>query len=151
MYKFKITQTSILVMVSVKGNSRLYALGRKKQSHNIFLYILQFGMEIVQQATTCWGKRLKGYAKTLELKVDSQTIATTSWTGGLQKGIPDKFVMERTEPRDVRSLQKYQRPDTSSKIEISKKFDCCEAVSLPESVTSEKVSIKREVEQTRKK
>ena len=30
MYKFKITQTIILVMVSVKGNSRLYALGRKK-------------------------------------------------------------------------------------------------------------------------
>ena len=54
--------------------------------------------------------------------------------------------MESTEPRDDRSLQKYQRPDTSSKIEISKKFDCCEAVSLPESVTSEKVSIKREVE-----
>ena len=54
--------------------------------------------------------------------------------------------MESTEPRDVRSSQKYQRPDTSSKIEISKKFDCCEAVSLPESVTSEKVSIKREVE-----
>ena len=36
--------------------------------------------------------------------------------------------------------------DTSSKIEISKKFDCCEAVSLPESVTSEKVTIKREVD-----
>ena len=50
--------------------------------------------------------------------------------------------MERTEPRDVRALQNYQRPDTSSKIEISKKFDCCEAVSLPESVTSEKMSIK---------
>ena len=54
--------------------------------------------------------------------------------------------MESTEPRDDRSLQKYQRPDSSSKIEISKKFDCCEAVSLPESVTSEKVSIKREIE-----
>ena len=48
MYKFKITQTSILMMVSFKGNSRLYALGRKKWSHNIFLYISQFGMEIVQ-------------------------------------------------------------------------------------------------------
>ena len=80
------------------------------------------------------------------MKVHSQTIATTSWTGGLQKGIPDKFVMERTEPRDVRSFQKYQRPDTSSKIEISRKFDCCEAVLVPESVTFEKVSIKLEVE-----
>ena len=29
MYKFKITQTSILMMVSFKGNSRLYSLGRK--------------------------------------------------------------------------------------------------------------------------
>ena len=80
------------------------------------------------------------------MKVHSQTIATTAWTGGLQKGIPDKFVMERPEPKDVRSLQKYQRPDTSSKIEISKKFDYFEAVSLPESVTSEKVSIKHEVD-----
>ena len=54
--------------------------------------------------------------------------------------------MERTKHRDVRSLQNYQRPDTSSKFEILKKFDCCEAVSVPESVTSEKVSIKLEVE-----
>ncbi|CAH3172236.1 unnamed protein product, partial [Porites evermanni] len=72
--------------------------------------------------------------------------ATTACTGGPQKGISDKFVMERTKLRDFRSLQKYQRSDTSSKIEISKKFDCCEAMSLRESVTSEKVSIKREVE-----
>ena len=151
MYKFKITQTSILMIVSFKENSGLCALGRKKQSHNIFFihFVVWYGNCPV--TTTCWGKRLKGYAKTLELKVHLQTIATTSWTGGLQKGIPDKFVMERTEPKDVRSLQKYQRPDTSSKIEISKKFDCFEAVSLPESVTSEKVSIKRDVDQTRKK
>ena len=32
--------------------------------------------------------------------------------------------MERTEHRDVRSWQKYQPPDTSSKIETSKKFEC---------------------------
>ena len=148
MYKFKITQTSILMIVSFKGNSGLCALGRKKQSHNIFFihFVVWYGNCPV--TTTCLGKRLKGYAKTLELKVHLQTIATTSWTWGLQKGIPDKFVMERTEPRDVRSLQKYQRPDTSSTV---RKFDCCEAVSLPESVTSEKVSIKRDVEQTRKK
>ena len=30
----------------------------------------------------------------------------------LQKGIPDKFVMERIGHRHVRPLQKYQRPDT---------------------------------------
>ena len=29
MYKFKITQTSILMTVGFKGNSRLHALGRK--------------------------------------------------------------------------------------------------------------------------
>ena len=46
--------------------------------------------------------------------------------------------MERTKHRDVRSLQKFQRSDTSSKFEILNKFNCCEAVSLPESVTSEK-------------
>ena len=45
-------------------------------------------------------------------------------------------------------MQKYQRPDTSSeKLFSSKKFDCREAVSLSESVTSEKVSIKRAVEE----
>ena len=66
----------------------------------------------------------------------------------LQKGIPDKFVMQRTRHTDVRSLQKYQRPDTSSeKIFSSKKIDCREFVSVSESVTSEKVSIKRAVEE----
>ena len=82
----------------------------------------------------------------IEGQVTNHSLRTTTATGRLQKEIPDKFVMERTEPRDVRSLQKYQRPDTSSKIEISKKFDCSEAVSVPESVTFEKVSIKLEVE-----
>ena len=49
--------------------------------------------------------------------------ATTSQ--GLQRGIPDKFEMGRTYTghRDVRSWQKYQPPNTSSKIEISKKFE----------------------------
>ena len=37
MYKFKITQTSILMMVSFKGNSRLYSLGRKN-GLTIFFY-----------------------------------------------------------------------------------------------------------------
>jgi hypothetical protein len=34
--------------------------------------------------------------------------------------IPQKFVMERTGHRDIRSLQKYERPDIKTKIEISK-------------------------------
>ena len=41
-------------------------------------------------------------------------------TRGLAKGIPEKFVMERTGHRDVRSLQKYQRPEVLTKVEISK-------------------------------
>ena len=51
----------------------------------------------------------------IEGQFTNHSLRTTTATGGLQKEIPDKFVMERTEPRDVRSLQKYQRPDTSSK------------------------------------
>ena len=91
------------------------------------------------------GKRLCKDAG-IEGQFTNHSLRATTATWGLQKGIPDKFVMERTKHRDVRSLQNYQRPDTSSKFEILKKFDCCEAVSLPESVTSEKVSIKLEVE-----
>ena len=74
----------------------------------------------------------------IEGQFTKHSLRATTATGGLQKGIPHKFVMERTKHRDVRSLQKYQRSDTSSKFEILKKFDCCEAVSLLESVTSEK-------------
>jgi hypothetical protein len=33
--------------------------------------------------------------------------------------IPQRFVMERTGHRDIRSLQKYERPDIKTKIEIS--------------------------------
>ena len=32
-----------------------------------------FGMKIVQWVTVCWGKRLKGCAKELESRVNSQT------------------------------------------------------------------------------
>ena len=59
------------------------------------------------------GKRLCKDAG-IEGQFTNHSLRTTTATGGLQKEIPDKFVMERTEPRDVRSLQKYQRPDTSS-------------------------------------
>ena len=38
--------------------------------------------------------------------------------------IPQKFVMERTGHRDIRSLQKYERPDIKTKTEISKSLDC---------------------------
>ena len=44
--------------------------------------------------------------------------ATTS--RGLQKGILDKFEMGRTEHRDVGSWQKYQPPDTLSKMRFQR-------------------------------
>ena len=42
---------------------------------------------------------------------------------GTAEGNSRRFVMKRTGQRDI--IIKYQRPDTSSKIEILKKFDCC--------------------------
>lgn len=55
--------------------------------------------------------------------------------------------MERTGHRDIRSLQKYQRPDTSTRIEFSKAFDSGESLPLSESLGSVKSPLKREVEQ----
>lgn len=40
------------------------------------------------------------------------------------KEIPDKFVMERRGHKDVRSLQKYQRLEVSTKVQFPKVFDC---------------------------
>ena len=40
-----------------------------------------------------------------------------------EQRIPDNFVMHHTRHRDVRSLQKNQCPETSTKIEFSKAFD----------------------------
>ena len=48
-----------------------------------------------------------------------------------RKEVPYKFVMKRTGHTDVRSSQKYQPSDISTKIEISKKFEGREARSLP--------------------
>ena len=59
------------------------------------------------------GKTVKRLCKDTEIEgqfTDHSLRAKTA-TRGLQKGIPDKFLMERTAHRDVRPLQKYQRPD----------------------------------------
>ena len=117
MYKFKITQTSILMMVSFKGNSRLYALGRKKMVSQYFFihFTVWYGnCPVGHNMLGETGKRLCKDAG-IEGQFTNHSLRTTTATGRLQKEIPDKFVMERTEPRDVRSVQKYQRPDTSSK------------------------------------
>ena len=77
----------------------------------------------------------------------NHSLRATTATRALKKGIPDKFVMQRTGHRDVRSLQKYQRPETSTKIEFSKAFDTSnEAVSLSGSIGSQKAPLKGEVE-----
>ena len=127
-------------MLSFKENSRLYALACKN-SLTIFVYILQFSMEIMSSRSQHAGGKGKKVVQRrwnwLGQFTNNRLRATTA-TRGLQEGIPEKFVIERAGHRYVRSLQKYQRPDTSSQIEISKKFNCCEAVSLPEWVTSER-------------
>ena len=43
-------------------------------------------------------------------------------------------------------MQKYQRPETSTKIEFSKAFESSKAVSLSHSIRSERAPLKREVE-----
>ena len=46
--------------------------------------------------------------------------------GALQiTGVPEKFVMERTGHRDVRSLQGYERPDIKTKVAVSKSMSKC--------------------------
>lgn len=53
--------------------------------------------------------------------------------------------MERTGHRDIRSLQRYQRPDVSTKIEISKALNCRSEGSVGEREVES--SLKREVDQ----
>ena len=58
-------------------------------------------------------KTVKRLCKDTEIEgqfTDHSLRAKTA-TRGLQKGIPDKFLMDGTAHRDVRPLQKYQRPD----------------------------------------
>ena len=118
------------MMVRFKGNSRFLALGCKN-SLTIFCYTFctEFGMEIIQY--NILGETVKRLCKDhgIEGQFTNHSLRATTATRGLQKGFPDKLVMERTGHRDVRSLQKYQRPETSIKIAISKKFDSCESVS----------------------
>lgn len=53
----------------------------------------------------------------------NHSLRATTATRGLEKGIAEKFIMERTGHRDVRSLQRYQRPTVQKKVEISRAFD----------------------------
>ena len=113
-----------------------------------FFFIQHFGMEILQWGHDILGETVKRLCKVagIEGQFTNHSLRATTATRALKKGIPDKFVMQRTGQRDVRSLQKYQRPQTSTKIEFSKAFDSSEAVSLSVSSGSEKAPLKREVE-----
>ena len=77
----------------------------------------------------------------------NHSLRATTVTRGLEKGISDKLIMERTGHRDIRSLQRYQRPDMiSTKIEISKALNCRSAEGYVGERKAES-SLKREVEQ----
>lgn len=95
------------------------------------------------------GETVKRLCKNAEIEgqFTNHSLRATTATRALKKGIPDKFVMERTGHRDIRSLQKYQRPETSTRIEFSNAFDSGESLSLSESLGSVKSPLKREVEQ----
>ena len=60
-------------------------------------------------------------------------------------GLSDKLIMERTGHRDIRSLHRYQRPDVSTKMEISKALNCRSEGSVGEREAES--SLKREVDQ----
>ena len=53
----------------------------------------------------------------------NHSLRATTASRGIEKRIPDKFVLERTGHRDVRSSQKYQRLNISTKINISRAFE----------------------------
>ena len=82
----------------------------------MFLNSFCFGFSLVYWKPV--GKRTLGLTveklrKTagIEGHYTNHSLRATTATRGLAKGIPEKFVMERTGHRDVKSLQKYQRPE----------------------------------------
>ena len=82
----------------------------------------------------------------LQGQFSNRSLRATTATRGLEKGISDKLISERTAgQRDIRSLQRYQRPDVSTKIEISKALNCRSKGSVAK--TEAESSLKREVDQ----
>ena len=60
----------------------------------------------------------------LQGQFSNHSLRATTATRGLEKGISDKLIMERMGHRDIRFLQRYERPDVSTKIEIYKAQNC---------------------------
>ena len=73
----------------------------------------------------------------LQGQFSNHRLRATTATRGLEKGISDKLI--------IRSLQRYQRPDVSTKIEISKALNCRSEGSVGE--REAEFSLKREVDQ----
>ena len=81
----------------------------------------------------------------LKGQFSNHSLRATTATRGLEKGILDKLIMECTGHRDIRSLQRYQRPDVSTKIEISEALNCRSEGSVAD--RKSKSLLKREVDQ----
>ena len=81
----------------------------------------------------------------LQGQFSNHSLRATTATRGLEKGIWDKLIMERTGHRDIRSLQRYLRPDVSTKAKISKALNCRSEGSVGEREAES--SLKREVDQ----
>ena len=81
----------------------------------------------------------------LQGQVSNHSLRAKTATRGLEKGISDKLIMERTGHRDIRSLQRHQRPDVSTKIDISKALNSRSEGSVGEREAES--SLKREVDQ----
>ena len=81
----------------------------------------------------------------LRAQLNNHSLRATTATRGLEKGISDKLIMERRDHQDIRSLQRYQRPGVSTKIEISKALNCRSEGSVGE--RKGESSLKREVDQ----
>ena len=86
----------------------------------------------------CKGADLQG-------QFSNHSLRATTATRGMEREISDKLIMERTGHRDIRSLQRYQRPDVSTKVDISKALNCRSEGFVGESEAES--SLKREVDQ----
>ena len=119
-------------IISIKINSQIFlspfSLVHVKTSRP--QYVGRYGQGSVREAV------IQGY-------YTNHSLRATSATCGLEKGIPDKFIMERTGHRNVRSLQQHQKPTAQRKVEILKAFD----LPLGDKVNSYsgKASVRKEV------
>ena len=102
---------------------------------------MQFGLHRLLLDITSLETLFVKCVKTQTYRANSAITATR----GLEKGLSDKLIIERTGHRDIRSLQRYQRPDVYTKIEIWKALNCRSDGSVGEREAES--SLKREEDQ----